>query len=322
MRSDRLLAMLLLLQTHGRLSAVALAKELEVTPRTIYRDMEALSTAGVPVYAERGRNGGIAILPGFRTDVTGLTPEEARALFVLVNEDAHVDLGLGDALRAGLRKLMAALPDAHQQLAERSTERIIIDAGRWGAGSEGGSQLTVIQEAVLTDRQVRFAYEQRDSDDLLLFPEVDPHGLVHRAGVWYLVATVRETDRMFRVSRIREPLVLDTAVQRPKNYSLHDAWTSLNDQWQRDYSSVMVRIRVKREILGIVLRVHDADLVEKVDRYANPNQEWTELTLRMRSFGHAQTVLGFGPRLVVLEPPDLVEHLADVVKDLNLLYHS
>jgi predicted DNA-binding transcriptional regulator YafY len=230
MRSDRLLAMLLLLQTHGQMSATKLAEELEVSPRTVYRDMEALSAAGVPVYAERGRAGGIAILPDFRTDVTGLTTEEARALFVLVSDDAHANLGFGDALRSGLRKLMAALPEAHQQLAERSTERIIIDPGRWGGPAAHSPHLTVVQEAVLRDRRLRLGYEQRDSDDLLHFPVVDPHGLVHRGGAWYLVATVEGKDRLFRVDRIRAAELLNDAVQRPAGYSLRASWRALNDR--------------------------------------------------------------------------------------------
>jgi predicted DNA-binding transcriptional regulator YafY len=320
MRSDRLLAMLLLLQTHGQMSAAKLAEELEVSPRTVYRDMEALASAGVPVYAERGRAGGIAILPDFRTDVTGLTTEEARALFVLVSGDAHANLGFGDALRSGLRKLMAALPKAHQQLAERSTERIIIDPGRWGAPAAHSPQLTLVQEAVLTDRRLRLGYEQRDSDDLLHFPLVDPHGLVHRGSAWYLVATVEGKDRLFRVNRIRVAELLDDAVQRPAGYSLRTSWQALNEAWQRDYSTVIARIRVRRDILSLVLRVHDSDLAGRVDRLAQPGQEWTELTLRFRSFGHAQTLLGFGPRLEVLDPPELVDHLAGVVRDLAPKY--
>ena len=254
-------------------------------------------------------------MPDFRTDVTGLTTEEARALFVLVSGDAHANLGFGDALRSGLRKLMAALPKAHQQLAERSTERIIIDPGRWGAPAAHSPQLTVVQEAVLTDRRLRLGHEQRDSDDLLHFPVVDPHGLVHRGSAWYLVATVEGKDRLFRVDRIRDAVLLDDAVQRPAGYSLRTSWQGLNEAWQRDYSTVIVRIRVRRDILGLVLRVHDSDLAERVDRLAQVGQEWTELTLRFRSFGHARTLLGFGPGLEVLDPPELVDHLVGVVRD-------
>jgi biotin operon repressor len=130
MRSDRLLSILLLLQTHQRVPAAELAERLEVSVRTIMRDVEALSSAGVPVYAERGRHGGICLLPGFRTDVTGLTADEARAMFVLVNDRSHAELGLGQAIGSALRKVMAALPEAHRDAADLISRRILIDPSR------------------------------------------------------------------------------------------------------------------------------------------------------------------------------------------------
>ena len=138
MKSDRLLSVLLLLQTRGLVPAGELAERLEVSVRTIYRDVEALSAAGVPVYAERGRNGGIALLPGFRTDVTGLTADEARALFVLAAQGAHAALGLDDALGSALRKVMAALPAPHRPAAEQTSRRILVDPVRWMSGPGAG----------------------------------------------------------------------------------------------------------------------------------------------------------------------------------------
>lgn len=320
MKSDRLLAMLLLLQTHGQMSSTRLAEELEVSVRTVYRDAEALSSAGIPVYAERGRAGGIAILPDFRTDVTGLTTDEARALFVLVNEQAHDDLGFGHALKSGLRKLMAALPDAQQKLAERSTERIIMDPTQWGVNPSSAPHLGTVQEAVLTDRRVRLAYEQRDTEELLHLAVVDPHGLVHRGTNWYLVATVKGADRQFRVDRIREAELLDAATQRPKGYQLAQAWKRLDEAWKRDYSTVTVTANVRRDALGLFQRVMAPELVNPIDRHVTPPEEWTSLTLHMRSFGHAQTLLGFGDRVVVTSPTELVAHLAHVVGQLAHIY--
>ncbi|SEE42796.1 HTH domain-containing protein [Arthrobacter alpinus] len=126
MRPDRLLSMLLLRQTHGTMAAPRLAAELEVSVRTVYRDMESLSSAGVPVYAERGRNGGISILPDFRTDISGMTPEEAQALFVLLDDTAHTALGFGESLRSALRKLMTALPTSHRDQATRVSQWILV----------------------------------------------------------------------------------------------------------------------------------------------------------------------------------------------------
>ena len=162
MRSDRLLSIMLLLQTRGQLPASALAERLEVSVRTIMRDVEALSAAGVPVYTVRGPQGGIALLPGYRTDVTGLTADESRALFVLLAGTAHADLGLGQALSSALRKVMAALPTPHRPEADLTSRRILIDPVRWRGTSgpdQAGSELRAFQQAVFTDRRLRHVDE-------------------------------------------------------------------------------------------------------------------------------------------------------------------
>ncbi|WP_414123065.1 helix-turn-helix transcriptional regulator [Corynebacterium nuruki] len=312
--------MLLLLQTRGQVSASQLSDEFEVSVRTVYRDVEALSAAGVPVYTERGRTGGIAILPGFRTDATGLTSEEARSLFALVNEPGHDDLGIGEALKSALRKLMAALPEAQQGLAERSMERIIVDSTQWGDGQPALRYLNVVQEAVLTDRRIRLSYERRNSAGLEDLPVVDAHGLVHRSGSWYLVTTVNGVDRQFRVDRIHHAELLDAPVQRPKGYRLTRAWQALDEAWRREYARLEVHVRVGKDALGLFQRVMAAEIVDPVDRHTAESTEWTELTLRMRSFGHAQTLLAFGNQVVVTGPPALVENLADTVRELATIY--
>src|SRR5581483_12003764 len=158
MRADRLLSLLMLLQVRGSITARELAERLEVSVRTIYRDVEALSAAGVPVYAERGRHGGIALLPGYRTDVTGLTQDEARALFVLAARGAHTDLGLDGALGSALRKVMAALPAPHRPVAELTSERILVDPTRWLSPAHPPTDLAVLQTAVFADRRLRITY--------------------------------------------------------------------------------------------------------------------------------------------------------------------
>ncbi len=168
MKSSRLLSIVLLLQTRGRVPAAELAERLEVSARTVYRDVEALSAAGVPVYAERGRHGGIALLPGFRTDVTGMTADEARALFILAAQGAHAALGLDDALRSALRKVMAALPAPHRPAAELAGRRILVDPDKWTprpspaaapadgpAGRSPVVDLDVLHSAVFTDLRLR-----------------------------------------------------------------------------------------------------------------------------------------------------------------------
>jgi len=164
-KSDRLLSLLLLLQGHGRLSARRLAERLAVTERTIHRDVEALSAAGVPVYAERGRNGGIALLPGYRTDVSGLSAGEARALFIFAGRgSAAADLGLEAELRGALRKLLAALPAPTRPEAEEAQQRVVVDPRGWLRQTEELPWLGVIQEAVWGGRKLRLSYRRAGAE--------------------------------------------------------------------------------------------------------------------------------------------------------------
>ncbi|MER6301607.1 HTH domain-containing protein, partial [Kitasatospora sp. NPDC001539] len=217
MKADRLLSILLLLQTRGRVPATELAERLEVSVRTIYRDVESLSAAGVPVFTERGRHGGINLLPGYRTDVTGLTADEARALFVLSAQGAHSDLGLDGALGSALRKVMAALPAPHRPAAERVSERILVDPARWmqgpqpGAGS--GPDLGELQYAVFADRRLRLCYRHSGTPAPVEYT-VDPYGLVSKASVWYLVADLHGEPRLFRADRVLAAETTEEAVRR------------------------------------------------------------------------------------------------------------
>src|ERR1700683_1324698 len=203
MKSGRLLEMLLLLQARGQVTAAELARRLEVSPRTVYRDAEALSSAGVPIYAERGRAGGSRLLPGYRTDVTGLTHDEARALFVLTTGGVHEDLGLGTAARSAILKVMRAVRDPSPPPAAATSQRILVDPAGWMRGGDPVGQLGVLQAAVFTDRRLRLRYRssgqrstgqrsagQRRAGDGGVPAErgVDPYGLVCKGGVWFLVA--------------------------------------------------------------------------------------------------------------------------------------
>ena len=158
MKSGRLLEMLLLLQARGRVTAAELAERLEVSPRSVYRDAEALSSAGVPIYTERGRAGGIRLLPGYRTDVTGLTHDEARALFVLTTGGAQEDLGLGAAARSAILKVMRAVPEPFRPAATATSQRILVDPAGWMRAPDPVGALGVLQAAVFTDRRLRLRY--------------------------------------------------------------------------------------------------------------------------------------------------------------------
>ncbi len=272
MRSDRLLSIMLLLQTHGQLPASELAERLEVSARTIMRDVEALSASGVPVFTVRGPQGGIALLPGFRTDVTGLTADESRALFVLLSGSAHADLGLGQALGSALRKVMAALPAPHRPDADLTSRRILIDPVRW-RGAPGPDRpapdLAPFQQAVFTDRRLRLRY-RHGRDRRVRAYTLDPYGLVNKAGVWYLVADHRGEPRLFRADRALSAVVLAEPVRRREGVGLADVWPVLRRTIDDVPTPLAVTVRVRDEVLPLFLRVHQADLADPTPAEARP----------------------------------------------------
>lgn len=327
MKSDRLLSILLLLQTRGQVPAGELAERLEVSVRTVMRDVEALSAAGVPVYTVRGPHGGIALLPGYRTDVTGLTADEARSLFVLLSQDAHADLGLGPAFGSALRKLMAALPAPHRPEADLASRRILIDPARW-RGSHATSQapdLSVLQQAIFTDRRLRMRY-RHGRDSKIRSYTLDPYGLVNKAGTWYLVADHRGTPALFRADRVLSAGVLDEPVQRRDGLELADVWEPLRQYIDDIPTPIHVTVDVPRALLGKFLRIHQTDLAgpppaerPDTDDPPDPNQS-VQVELAFPSLQAAEVLLGFAPDAEVLTPPELRQTLAHKANQAADLY--
>ncbi|GAA2506337.1 YafY family protein [Streptomyces gobitricini] len=305
MKSDRLLSILLLLQTRGLVPATELAERLDVSVRTIYRDVEALSASGVPVYAERGRHGGIALLPGFRTDVTGLTADESRALFVLAARGTHAALGLDRALGSALRKIMAALPESHRPAAELTSRRILVDPDRWLRAPGPAIDLGVLHDAVLADRRLRLRYRHSGTGTPRAYT-VDPYGLVAKAGVWYLVADHRGAPRLYRVDRIRRADVSDRPVRRRAGVELGDVWEVLRRQVEDRPAGLRVRARVRSSRLDLFVRIHGAHLVREPEAAG----EWARVELAFPDVRHARGLLAFGPSLEVLDPPEVRAELA------------
>lgn len=339
MKSDRLLSILLLLQTRGLVPASELAERLEVSVRTIYRDVEALSAAGVPVYAERGRHGGIALLPGFRTDVTGLTEDESRALFVLAAQGTHAALGLDAALRSALRKVMAALPEPHRPAAELTSRRILVDPARWLSPQPPAVDLDVLTAAVFADRRLRLSYRRNRSappDDHLL----DPYGLVVKAGIWYLVADEEGAPRLFRADRVARAAVVDEDVRRRPGLELAEVWETLRHRLEARPPQVTVTALVHRDRLELFLRLHAHRILsdhheqakEPGDPEATKGAEgaegaegtggagWHRLELGFSALGEIGTLLTFGSSVRVLTPPEAREHLARTAADVVALY--
>jgi predicted DNA-binding transcriptional regulator YafY len=219
MRADRLVAALLLLQARGRVTAAELAKELEVSVKTARRDLESLSTAGLPVYAQPGRGGGWQLLGGGRTDLSGLNAAETRALFLLAGPHTR----LAPEARSALRKLVRALPEPFREHASAAAEAVVLDAAGWGAASPPGApHLEVLQRSIIEQVQVRLRYA--GTAGAVTARTVHPLGVAAKGGTWYLLADTASGRRTFRVDRIRAVTLTDRAAIRPPGLDLAQAW--------------------------------------------------------------------------------------------------
>ena len=309
MRADRLLQIILLLQRHPRMSARELAARLEVSTRTVMRDMEALSAAGVPVHTERGRNGGCALLPGYRADVSGLTPREAQALFAWTGRASlSEELGLRDALQSAMGKLSSTLPLQLQDDAEALSGAIVVDRRRWFTEAEGTGALPVLRQAVVARQRIQLRYASATARRAQR-RTVDPWRLVEQAGRWYLVAAHRGVARMYRVSRVEQVDVLDEAAERPADLDPQVEWQRLRSGLEKNPPvGVDVVIRVRPELADLVRRVATPMLIsgEQTREVPAAGDEWPHIAMRFRVRQAACGVLlGFGAGVEVLEPPDL-----------------
>ena len=320
MKSDRLLAILLLLQARGRMSARELAGELEVTERTIYRDLSALSTAGVPVYAERGRNGGCALLAGYRTDLSGLTATEARALFTFGGRGSPA--GEEADLRQALRKLLTALPASQRPAAEAARDRTVVDARGWHQGEETTPALDEIREAVWQTRRLRLTYRGSDDPGGREYT-ADPYGLLVKAGRWYLIAGVDREPRVFRVSRVDSARMLDEKADRPAGLNLERLWRELRERFEERGPGTTVRLRVRQREAARLTRIIGRQLtVPAPDPLPRPDEDgWVHLDLRFVALGAARaTLAGFGGDVEVLGPARLRCDLVALARELLARY--
>ncbi|MBO0782655.1 MAG: YafY family transcriptional regulator, partial [Ktedonobacteraceae bacterium] len=246
MRADRLLSIMLLLQVHRRLTTRELARRLEVSERTIHRDMEALSSTGIPVLAERGSNGGWSLLEEYRTNLTGLNEAEIQALFFMRPAQLLSDLGLHQASEAGLIKLLAALPSISRHDAEAARQRIYVDTSGWHKIQEDISGLPRLHKAIWQESRLRFNYRSGDQTYERI---VDPLGLVAKGAVWYLVAAVEGQARTYRVARMQDVTILDEPCTRPKDFNLALFWTQSTSDFVSSLPRYHATVRISPQIL-------------------------------------------------------------------------
>jgi predicted DNA-binding transcriptional regulator YafY len=320
MRADRLISLLMLLQARGRTTARELAEELEVSERTIYRDIDALSAAGVPVYGEAGREGGYALLDPYRTSLTGLTAGEVRALFMLSIPEALADLGMSQELKQALLKLSAALPAGRRADEEQVRKRFYLDT-TW-ADEEGGPvpHLQTLYQAVWQDHRIRLTY--RPLPPVEIEQWVDPYGLVAKAGAWHLVCARQGGMRVHRVSDLITVSLLDETFERPEGFDLGDfwkAWCAERAQMQAVYP---VNVRISGEMVPFLPMYFGEGIKAKIIQ-AGPADEdgWITLELSFASLEAARDrLLAFGRGMEVLSPRALRESILDYAAQITALY--
>lgn len=350
MRASRLPALLLLLQTRGRMTARELAEELEVSVRTVYRDVEALSSAGVPVYADRGPAGGYRLLDGFRTRLNGLTAAEAASLFLAGLPGPAAELGLGEVAAAAELKLLAALPPEPRSQARRMRERFHLDVPGWYQDAAESRFLAEVADAVWEQRPLRMTYQRwgRTVVERL----VHPHGLVLKAGTWYLVARARPAPpgdgapggppgpeaadhgtpaepggagdmRTYRVGRIRSVEVLDGHFERVEGFDLAAYWRD----WSADFLDRMYPegaiIRIAPGSVPMLRVTMGAAITDAALAEAGPPDAdgWIRVRLAVESPRHAcWQLMRLGATVEVLDPPELRAMMIQTIAELSALY--
>ena len=315
MRASRLVSLLLLLQTRGQLTAAELADRFDVSIRTIHRDVEALGDAGVPVEAVRGPAGGYRLARGYRTRLTGLTAEEAKALFAA----PAAELGLGRVLADARLKLLAALPAELQERAERSARLFHLDTHGWFRGEDKTPHLPALAAAVWQGKRIRARYREGAR---VVQRTVDPLGLVLKAGAWYLVAHRTAGMRVYRVSRFASVRLLDEPSRRPDDFELVAFWDEWSTAFERNRPRFDVRLRLPRAAVAFLRPLAHPDGRAALDAISRkPPHEQIDLTV---PFEHVDTayreLLTFGADLEVLDPPELRKRIAAAAADVADLY--
>ncbi|MEY9876910.1 putative DNA-binding transcriptional regulator YafY [Streptacidiphilus sp. MAP12-33] len=322
MRADRLLSLLLLLQNRGRMTAHQLAEELEVSVRTVYRDVEALSASGVPVVAESGHAGGYRLLDGYRTRLTGLTAEEARASFLAALPGPAAELGLGAALAAAQLKLRAALPDPLREQSDRIRERFLLDAPGWyDDRAETTPHLPAVAAAVWERRALTVRY-RRWKEPTEVDRRLEPHGLVLKAGRWYLVARCEGTLRTYRVDQILAQQPLEEIFTPRPDFDLTGYWRAhLADFHSRRHTAEAV-LRLSPQGVGRARTHLDPAVSAAIAATGTPAPDgWTLATIPIESVDHAHdSLLTLGPDAEVLSPPALRARLTETIRSLALRY--
>jgi predicted DNA-binding transcriptional regulator YafY len=320
-RASRLVSLLLLLQNRGRMSASRLAAELGVTARTVYRDVEALAAAGVPIYAEPGPGGGYQLMDGYRTRLTGLTADEAETLFLTGLPQPAAELGLGAQVAAAELKLMAAMPTPYRDASLRIRQRFHLDAPGWYREADPVPQLLAAAEALWRDQVVEVRYRRWSPRPGVVTRRLHPLGLVLKAGVWYLVAS----GRTYRVTNIEAVTPLDETFTRPAGFDLAEFWREHVERYEEAEIPDTAVVRLSPAGIAALPDILGPKAARLVSRTLEPADAdgWQRAAVPLESVPHAAAgLLRLGADAQVVAPAELVAHMGKMIRAMARLYQS
>jgi len=320
-RADRLLSLLMTLQVRGKVTAEVLAKHLEVSTRTVYRDIDALSRSGVPIVTDRGRGGGVSLIGGYRTELTGLSASESEALPFAGLDAAAAALGLEASAEAARLKVFAALPPAGRARAHQARECFYLDPADWYRRAVTPPHLRAVAAATWESHSIELDYE---SWTRRTKRAVDPLGLVLKAGRWYLIGRIpsKGSEHIFRLDGVRGVRILTGSFVRPKPFDLQKLWRQEVSRFEASLRRMKARVRVAASAMSRIDRL-GADAAEAISA-AKPNEKgWREASIWIESISHAASLLlGFSTQIEVLNPPSLRAELAQRARSVYGLYRE
>ncbi|GIN23303.1 helix-turn-helix transcriptional regulator [Siminovitchia fordii] len=317
MRADRLITIILLLQNNEKLTTKALANELEVTERTIHRDMEALSRTGIPVFAKRGKNGGWSLLEGYRTNITGLKDNEIKSLFISPSIHVLNDLGLTTEWSKARQKLIASIPSFLQKNANDVWNRIHVDTSTWRQSTEKIEFFKILQQAIWNERKLQMKYERADGK--IVERVVDPLGLVAKGSTWYLIASSNEEFRNYRASRIESALMTAEKFSRPEDFNLSQYWDNSKQKFIKSLPRYEVNVEISPSIaqrIGFTGR-----FVQTLEINSPLENGWIPVKLCFDTEQEAiEYILGFGNQIRIVHPITLRQIIYDMARAIVDFY--
>lgn len=317
MRADRLLSILLLLQNRGKMTSRELAQRLEVSERTVYRDMEALCASGIPIISERGREGGWMLTEGYRTSLTGMKPLEIGSLLLSADSSILKDLGIQDDFSTAVLKLEAASSTRSNNPVSYLSERIHIDGASWHPSDETYPFLSVLQEALWENRKVKITYLRNNEKKERM---IEPLGLVAKRGVWYVAARSEGDMRTFRVSRLTEAEATNDFFERPDAFNLKNYWEESTAAFKAALPKYAVKLMVKENILKELQRERYVSIT-----FTEPttDAEWVNIEAEFNTVESAcRIILSFTPSIIVVAPVELLEMVKSSVKKMLTIYED